>query len=191
MTNIHSINKEKTLLVTNKNFRSCDDEIFLKDLIPQNYKELNDEELNEISKTIEFSGEKLFNVFNLGKSIWTLAYDNIFVTLKNESSNLSCGYGYVYKLKELDNTVIVWEYKKDDGPIHVSRFSFVEIYSGPIGDENIESIINQCTSFEHVDDVPIFEAISEQEFPVNETLIPMIKRKINSRLNQDRRVDNN
>jgi hypothetical protein len=35
LANIQSVSKEKTLLLTNKKFQSCDDEILVKELIPK------------------------------------------------------------------------------------------------------------------------------------------------------------
>ena len=77
LANIQSLNKENTLLLTDKKFESCDDEIMLRDLYPKKPRELSDEERNELLKTIEYSNYKLFDTFNFAKSIWDLVFDTV------------------------------------------------------------------------------------------------------------------
>ena len=82
LANLQSLSKEKTLLLTDKKFSSCDDEILLGELYPKKPRELSEGEFEELEKTISFSGVKLFDAFNIGKSIWNLAFDNITVHVK-------------------------------------------------------------------------------------------------------------
>lgn len=89
LANIQSLVKENKLLLTNKVFESCDDEILLKELVPKKPRLLSDDESDELDKTIRYSGNKLFDAFNVAKSIWNLAYDNIEVSLKKNKHRLS------------------------------------------------------------------------------------------------------
>jgi hypothetical protein len=52
LANLQSIVKENTLLLTNKKFESCDDEILVKELIPKKPRELTEEEEKELNETI-------------------------------------------------------------------------------------------------------------------------------------------
>ena len=81
LANLQSIVKENTLLLTNKVFESCDDEILLKELYPKKPRDLSSEEEHELDKTIKYSGVKLFDAFNMAKSIWNMAYDSLSVSL--------------------------------------------------------------------------------------------------------------
>ena len=45
LANIQSLTKENILLLTDKKFKSCDDEILLKDLYPKKPRELSEEEV--------------------------------------------------------------------------------------------------------------------------------------------------
>ena len=47
LANLQSIVKENTLLLTNKKFESCDDEILVKELIPKKPRPLSKEEEDE------------------------------------------------------------------------------------------------------------------------------------------------
>ena len=50
LANIQSLTKENILLLTDKKFKSCDDEILLKDLYPKKPRELSEEEVGELKK---------------------------------------------------------------------------------------------------------------------------------------------
>lgn len=186
LTNIHSLYKEKKLLYTDKKFRSCDDEILLKELTPKKTKKLTDEETDELTKTIQYSGDKLFGAFNLGKSIWTIAYDNIHIDWRNVDSDLSSDYGFFYKLDEYDNRIIVWQYIKESNLKSSNKFSVLEIYSGPLFDDSLLDVIltKNTLNLINLDNIPMFEVTCQQSFPIDETLVPMVKRKINTLINQ-------
>ena len=77
LANVQSLNKENTLLLTNKKFESCDDEIMLRDLFPKKPRDLSDDEKIELNKTLQYSNGKLFETFNFAKSMWNIAFDNI------------------------------------------------------------------------------------------------------------------
>jgi len=49
LANMQSLYKENTLLLTDKKFESCDDEIMLKDLYPKKPRQLSEEEENELT----------------------------------------------------------------------------------------------------------------------------------------------
>ena len=107
LANLQSLVKENLLLMTKKKFESCDDEILLKELLPKKPRELTMEEEKELDKTIKFSGTKLFDAFNIGKSIWNLAFDNIHLNIKKNKENISTGRGYVYFFKRENQTLYV------------------------------------------------------------------------------------
>ena len=85
LANVQSLNKENTLLLTNKKFESCDDEIMLRDLFPKKPRELSDDEKIELNKTLQYSNGKLFETFNFAKSMWNIAFDNIDISLKKNT----------------------------------------------------------------------------------------------------------
>lgn len=193
LANIQSLHKENKLLLTNKKFESCDDEILLKDLIPVEKEELTDEEELELKKTIKYSGNKLFEMFNVAKTMWTLAYDNIDIFLRKNKSEISKGSGYIFYLKKDTMTLYVWEYYNKylkTGIENVKTYLKL-IYEDKYGDKTIHEIIEENSSFVKKKDyleLPIFEAKSSGQFPMESTFIPIIKRKLTSYLHQTLKI---
>ena len=182
LANIQSVHKEKVLLLTNKDFEFCDDEILLKELHPQKLPKLSNEEFLEIQKTLSFSSHKLMDAFNIGKSLWSIVFESIDVSNKKNSLNLNKGLGFVYYTSKEDKVTHIWEYslrkihKKDDGKLYLDL-----IWSGGTNGKTINKLISENTEWtQHTETkkLPVFEVISSQKFPYEETLVPMIKRKI-------------
>lgn len=185
LANIQSIVKENTLLSTNKKFESCDDEILLKELVPIKLRELSKEEESELEKTLKFSGNKLFDFFNVAKSIWNLAFDNIEIVLKKNKKNLISGSGYVYYLDIANSILYLWEYqiKKPKGNNQLNKTFLKKIYEGTPKDVILSELIDQFSSLNKTDfykELPLFELRVFQKFPMEQTIIPMIKRKVMS-----------
>jgi hypothetical protein len=183
LANIQSLGKENTLLLTKKKFESPDDEILLKELYPKKPRELTEDESQELDKTLRFSGGRLFDAFNIGKSIWNLAFDNIVVSLKRNKENLNAGMGYVYYFKKNPENLFVWEFeiKQVEGDATNNKTILNLIYEGPTKDVTLSEILTNYSNWnnhENFLEYPIFEMKSNQDFPMNETMIPMMKRKI-------------
>lgn len=185
LANIQSLSKENKLLLTKKEFKSCDDEILVKELVPKKPRELSDIEFSELEKTIKFSGNKLFDAFNIAKSIWNLAFDNIEITLKRNKENLSEGKGFVYHYRKSDNLIYIWEFeiKKNENENFNSKTNMKLIFESIPNDTTLTSIIENFSTWNSVEsskDYPIFEVRAAQEFPLEQTFIPIVKRKLTS-----------
>lgn len=185
LANLQSLIKENTLLLTNKKFESCDDEILVKELTPKKPRELSEEEEIELSKTLKYSNSKLFDTFNIAKSIWNLAFDNIEIYIKKNRKAIAAGSGYVYFYNKELEKLFVWEYeiKKPRGDKNNHKTYLTLIYEGEFKKFSIPEIIDENSNWKETDYyklLPIFEAQSSQNFPMEATLIPIIKRKITS-----------
>lgn len=185
LANIQTLAKENKVFLTNKKFESCDDEILLKDLSPKDIPSLSDQDEDELDKTLRYSGYKLLDTFNLGKSIWSLAYDNVDVFLRKnvERENISLGYGYSFYYQKEKDTLYVWEYyiKKDKKTSFYQKVIFKEIYRGEPTNHTLTEIVEEYSSFNKTkfqDKIPVFETRSYQSFPIEQTLLPIMKRKI-------------
>ena len=183
MANLQSIVKENTLLLTNKKFESCDDEILVKELIPKKPRELTEEEEKELNETIMFSGSRLFDAFNMAKAIWNIAYDSIDVQLKKNKKGLVSGSGYVFFYQKETETLFVWEYQirkpKTDKQNNKTYLNL--IYNGPVDELTMTSVLDTFSTWnstEFYKELPIFELKCSQKFPMEETMIPIMKRKI-------------
>lgn len=183
LANIQSLSKENTLLLTDKKFESCDDEILLKELTPKKPREMTREEVQELDKTIRYSNNKLFDAFNMAKSIWNLAYDTLDISLRKNKKNIGGGLGYVYFYHKEVNKILVWEYqiKKPKGEKVNDKTYLKLIYEGEPSDITLQYIIDTHSSWIEIDgykEFPIFEAKCIQPFPLESTIIPILKRKI-------------
>lgn len=185
LANLQSISKEKTMLTTKKKFKSCDDEILFKELIPKKIPKLDDAEQLEIDKTVRYSGEKIYEAFNIAKSIWTIAQDAISVQIKKNKDRLEDGMGYIYFRRRSNEKLLVWEYEiKKEADYELSTKAYLKlIFSGSSDEKTFTDIIEEKSTWNHTEyfkDIPVFEVKSSQEFPFEETFIPMMKRQLMS-----------
>jgi hypothetical protein len=189
LANLQSIIKENTLLLTDKKFESCDDEILIKELKPKKPRELSDNEEKELDKTIKFSGPKLFDAFNVAKSIWNIAFESINIQLRKNKRSLIAGTGYVFFYRKQNEKLYVWEYeiKRDKKDKTISKTYLNLIYDGVSDNLTVTEIIDTLSTWnntEYFKDLPIFEVKCGQNFPFEETMIPIIKRKVISHIFQ-------
>lgn len=186
LANMQSLVKENTLFLTDKKFESCDDEIMIKDLQPIKRRDLSDEEEEELEKTIKYSNHKLFDTFNIGKSIWNIAFDSIEITLKKNKHALVAGRGYIFYYKKKENLIYVWEYeiKKAKKDKTSNKTYIKKIYEDFPSDTTLVSILEQYSTFnfepEYYKKLPVFEMSCNQDFPMEQTIIPIMKRKVMS-----------
>lgn len=185
LANLQSIDKENTMLIIKKRLTSPDDEILFKDLVPKKPPVLDENELEEIKKTVKFSGQKIYEAFSVAKSIWNVAHDSISVHLKKNKDFLEGGVGYLFYRKKIDDTIYVWEYeiKKDSDEDYNSKTFLSLIHSGGTDEKTFTEIIENNSKWkdlEHFKSFPVFEVKCSQEFPFEETFLPMVKRALMS-----------
>jgi hypothetical protein len=185
LANIQSIVKENTLLLTNKKFESFDDEILVKELIPKKPRKLTEEEENELDKTIKYSGPKLFDAFNIAKSIWNIAFESIDLYIRKNKEALIAGTGYIFFYRKQNEKLYVWEYeiKSDKNDKSTNRTYLNLIFDGGVDEFTLTQIIETFSKWnqtEYYKQLPIFEIKCSQNFPFEETMVPIIKRKVMS-----------
>ena len=183
LANLQSIVKENTLLLTNKKFESCDDEILVKELISKKPRQISNDEVDELDKTLTFSGGKLFDAFNMAKSIWNIAYDSTEIFLKKNKKSLISGMGYMFYFDKENQKLMVWEYeiKKPKGDTHNNKTYINLIYDNILDGMTLTSVIETYTKWNQTDsykDLPIFEMKCSQKLPMEQTIIPIMKRKL-------------
>jgi hypothetical protein len=181
IANLQSLSHKNFLFLTNKKFESCDDEILLKDLYPKIPRALAPEEHEELKKTIDYSYNKLFDAFNIAKSIWTMAYDSVQVSLKKNKESMLVGSGFAVYHEKDKSDIIVWEYQIKRTKTKEEKLSLNKIYEGSQEDETLNSVIEKNSQWKNIDflkKLPVFEIKCSQNLPFEETIIPLIKRKI-------------
>ncbi len=185
LANLQSLMKENTMLLTDKKFEYCDDEILLKELFAKKPPKLEKQEQDEIDMTVSYSTKRVFDTFNIGKSIWNIVYDNVQISLKKNKENIDSGYGYVVFFDKEEETIYLWQfYIKKDKKDYINHKTYLNlIYKSEKTDESLSEIISKYTTWKENDkfkDFPIFEVKCPQKYPMNETFVPMIRRKVSS-----------
>jgi hypothetical protein len=183
LANSQSITKENIILSTNKKFESCDDEILLKEIVSRKPPKLSKEEKVELEKTLNFSNVKLIDAFNIAKSIWNIAFDNVHISVKKNKEFLNVGQGFLIFYQKEKNNMMVWEYevKRSNNELYNTKVIVKKIYDSVLEEETLISIIEKNSTWKDNDflkHLPVFEVKSNQDFPIEETLVPIMKRKL-------------
>jgi hypothetical protein len=148
---------------------------------------LADEEVIEYRKILKNSQPQLYDYFNFAKSIWSIVYDSIDVVMKKNKSNLSNKSGFFYY--KLPDKLYIWQYtnRKIYKTKNQTKTSLKLIYEGVQDDLTISQIISKFSkTYEknNEESHPLFEVFCSDIFPLEETLVPIFKRKILAYISQ-------
>lgn len=183
LANLQTLSTHKKIFYTDKKFDSCDDEILVKELVSKETRALSDMEEQELEKTIKYSGVMLFDAFNMAKAIWNLAFDSIEVTIRKNKPQMSTGFGFIFFWRKDNSNLYVWEYKvkKSKDYLSNSKLDMKLIYQGDMTLKPLMEVIYDNSTFKKDvlnKDLPIFEVKTNTIFPMEQTMLPMIKRKV-------------
>ena len=125
----------------------------------------------------------------MAKAIWNIAYDSIEISLKKNKTGLVSGSGYVFFYQKETETLFVWEYqiKKSKTDNQNNKTYLNLIYDGPVDELTMTNILDTFSTWNTTDfykGLPIFEVKTSQVFPMEQTMIPIMKRKIMSHVFQ-------
>jgi len=185
--NIQTLINQNKILYTDRKLTSNDDELVLSDLKVKDIPILDDEELIEYQKILKTCQPQLHDYFNYAKSIWSIVYDSIEVVVKRNKMNLQSKSGFFYyKTKE---KLYIWMYttKKVYKSNNQTKTTLQLIYDGEYLDLTIPEIISKFSkTYEknNESDFPIFEVLCNDIFPLEETLVPIFKRRVLAYINQ-------
>lgn len=189
--NMQTLLTQNKILYTDRKLTSNDDELVLSDLKVKDIPVLDDEEVVEYNKILKNSQPQLYDYFNFAKSIWSIVYDSIDVVVKKNKNNLQSKSGFfTYKTPE---KLYVWQYTtrriyKTNGQ---TKTSLKLIYEGDQNNLTISEIISKFSkTYEKNNEstYPVFEVFCSDVFPLEETLLPIFKRKILSYIHQSEKV---
>jgi hypothetical protein len=189
---IQTIISQNKILRTKKKFLSYDDELILTDLTMGDIPNMTNEETEEFKKILKNVQPKMFDYFNIVKAIWTLVYDSLTVNIKRNRNNLKLKSGFFY-YKD-DSKIYIWRYdiKKVKNSFNQTKTKVKLIYEGDGEDLTIIQLISkfsQTYKTKKEKNLPVFEILSTQKFPIDETLMPIAKRKIVSLINQSAKIE--
>jgi hypothetical protein len=193
LASLQTLVKENAILYTNKHFKSFDDEVLMKDLLVKQAPTFSPEEVTEIDSIINYSSSKFFEYFGIVKSYWSIIYDTISVSVKRNKKNMKNGVGYMTYNDKKTGKIYVWEYHISKIVPELNEYNndLTLIYSGNKKEHTFNKIIEgySTLSDKEKNDSPVFEMKSSEDYPMDETLIPLFKRKLMSYILQTVRLE--
>jgi len=189
--NAQTLLNQNKILYTDKVFTSNDDELMLSDLKLKDIPVLADEEMVEYQKLIKIIHPQLYDYFNFAKSLWTVVYDSIEVKVKKNRDNLKSKSGFFYYNR--NDILYIWKYtiKKVYKLKNQTKTTLEVIHQNHQGDLTIQEIISNFSKNYEKDKeekYPIFEMSCSEIFPLEETLLPIFKRRVLAYISQVNKV---
>ena len=192
LANVQTLIKDRKLLYTNKRFSSVDDELLVKDLKIKDVPEMSNEEHQEFIQILTYTAPRMLQYFGVAKAVWEAVFDSINLKVKKNIKNILSPKGYFYYINE--DIINIWDYEKKPAAkgSPESKVFVNLIYSDNKNDLTIPKIISTFSQWnlENKSKLPVVEMISKGDFPINETLLPLFKRKLISYVDQKQIIEN-
>ena len=143
-----------------------------------------------MKEILKFSSVKFFEYFQIVKSYWSMFYETISISIKKNKNSSHSTSGYFYFLSK-NSQIYVWEYEIDTtNPEHITNTKL--IYEGKKGELTLPKVVENFSGrkFSEAKKLPVFEMSCGEDYPVDETLLPLFKRKLLSYIFQKYSIDN-
>lgn len=192
LMNVQALMRDHKIIYTDKKLTNIDDEIMVKDLKFKEIPQMSEQESQEFKKILMYSAPRIMEYFNVAKSVWTIVFDSLDMKIRRNKKNITHPKGFFYFIDH-EKKHYVWEYSiKKETKTNPQQMTNVNlIYNDQLNDLTIPKIINTFSSFTSVDKKtsPIFQMESSGIFPINETLLPMFKRRIAGLISQTKKYE--
>lgn len=182
MASVQNFMKNQKYLTLNKHFEETDDEIMVHEIKEKKpRKKLKDVDYEELDKICKYSSIKFFEYFAIAKSIWSFVFETTHLKLKKGSPNLGLGIGLLFYFDSFNQKNYIWTYKlqriSDDYSDH--KCVLTQMYYGDkkITSKTLKKILPENFNIFY-DSLPMFEVKVSEKFDLNQSLIPIFKRKI-------------
>ena len=184
LASINLLIEKGQYLTLNRSLKDPDDEILISDLIPVNCPLLTQEEILEVYNVCKYSTENLRDYFNHAKAIWDIVNDTVSIEVVQNPKNIEPKQGLFfldYKNKTYLYEFLIKPIKKDsvETKCHIKR-----ICECPKGDfneklkETKKSLIKNLEDEKVHGNLIVFTINQNNNYPLKETLLPIVKRKI-------------
>lgn len=191
LASLQTLIKEGVTLYTDKKFNTLDEELLLKDLMVKPAPKLTIEQVEELEKIVKFAAPKFYDFFSIMKSYWSVYYDSVTFTLRKNKNNIDKGFGFITYTSK-DNKRYFWEYEinKFGATENEYNLNFKLIYSEDKKNLTNKQILSNFSNWneEKINKSPVFCMKTTAEYPINETLLPIFKRKVISYIMQTFRI---
>jgi hypothetical protein len=177
------IEKGQTLTL-NRTLKDPDDEILLSDLIPVDCPLLSKEEILEVYKVCKYSSTKLTDYFNHAKAIWDIVNDSVSIDPVQNKKNIDPKQGLFFL--DYNEKTIFYEFnikpiKKGNLETKCHIKKICECKRDEF-EQKIKEIkrpliknLQEKTIYENL---IVFTVNHNNNYPLKETLLPIVKRKI-------------
>lgn len=193
LMNLQTLMKERKIIYTDKKLDSIDDELLVKDLKVKDIPQMSEEEYGEFVKILSYSAPRIMEYFNVAKSVWTLVFDSLEMKLKKNKKNSQSKKGFFYYNNKFDNKLYLWEYNIKPAAKGSPESKTISnlIYNESLSGLTIPKIISTFSTMDdkEVKESPVFEMVCTGSFPIDETLLPLFKRRLISYINQQKRLE--
>jgi hypothetical protein len=184
LANINLVIEKGQILSLNRILKDPDDEIFISDLIAHTLPYMPSDEIIELYKICEFSTQKLTDYFNHAKAIWDIVNDTVSINPIQNRKKIEPKQGLFY-LDYNDKTslyeFIIKPLKKGspETKCHIKKVADcgVKEFQSRVKDCK-RPIIKNIQEEEIHNNLILFKVNHNNSYPLKETLLPIVKRKI-------------
>ena len=184
LASINLLIEKGQYLTTNRTLKSPDDEILISDLVAVDCPILTKDEILEVYHVCRYSTEKLKDYFNHAKAIWDIVNDTVSIDVVQNPKNIEPKQGLFfldYKEKTYLYEFIIKQIKKDSVETKCQIKKICECPNGEFN-EKLKSIktplIKNLQDEEVHGKLIVFTVNHNNNYPLKETLLPIVKRKI-------------
>jgi hypothetical protein len=184
LASINLLLEKGQTLELNRTLKDPDDEILLSDLIPINCPPLTEEDIVEVYKVCKYSSTKLTDYFNHAKAIWDIVNDSVSIDPVQNKKNIDTKQGLFFL--DYNEKTIFYEFnikpiKKGNLETKCHIKKICECKRDEF-EQKIKEIkrpliknLQEKTIYENL---IVFTVNHNNNYPLKETLLPIVKRKI-------------
>ncbi len=166
--------KTGKILKLKKKILDFDTEISIEDL--KEYKprvKLSESESEEVKKIVKYAQEKLTQYFTVCKTIWQFTFESTSVKLRKIGSEIQDKFLFLYK-DIYNKEFILWEFEYKRSKNH-RKLVINKILTEKLNHFDEMDNLSESDQYKNLS---IVEGFSTQNLPVENTLLPLFKRKI-------------
>lgn len=166
--------KTGKILKLKKKILDFDTEISIEDL--KEYKsrvKLSESESEEVKKIVKYAQEKLTQYFTVCKTIWQFTFESTSVKLRKIGSEIQDKFLFLYK-DIYNKEFILWEFEYKRSKNH-RKLVINKILTEKLNHFDEMDNLSESDQYKNLS---IVEGFSTQNLPVENTLLPLFRRKI-------------
>ena len=184
LASINLLIEKGQYLILNKTLKDPDDEILISDLVSVDCPLLTKEEVLEIYHICRYSTESLKDYFNHAKAIWDIVNDTVSISAVQNPKNIDPKQGLFfldYKDKTLLYEFVIKPIKRGSLETKCQIKKICECSKSDFN-EKLKEVKNTLIKNLQNEDIHskliVFNVNHSNDYPLKETLLPIVKRKI-------------